>query len=190
MHCLFLLFRTSLLGIFMQGLLFNNLNCRRIGTLIPNNRGNLFFFTRSILFVDDDLIYLFRCIMLFNFLDTLLASNDRIVLRWLGLRDVYFTIFFRRCILGHRLLRRDCSFFKWLSDFDFEILGIKSIKHCLVLHKLNLEVLVSFIMISDQVVYCLKERGQRLAVVLFLKKKLFLGEDLQQVHHAIGSLPA
>lgn len=95
MHRLLLLFRTSLLGIFMQGLLFNNLNSWRIGTLIPNNRGNLFLFTRSILFVDDDLIYFLRCIMLFNFIDTLLANNDRIVLGWLGLRDVYFTIFFR-----------------------------------------------------------------------------------------------
>ncbi len=95
MHRLLLIFRTSLLGVFMQGLLFNNLNCWRIGTLIPNNRGNLFFFTRSILFVDDDLIYLFRCIMLINFIDTLLSNNDRIVLRRLGLRDVYFTIFFR-----------------------------------------------------------------------------------------------
>lgn len=42
--------------------------------------------------------------------------------------------------------------FYWLGDAHFEICGIKVIKHCLILHQLDLQILVSFIMISYEVI--------------------------------------
>ena len=44
-----------------------------------------------------------------------------------------------------------------MSDFQFEISCIKEIEHRLVFHELDLQVLVRFIMVGNQVVYGFKQ---------------------------------
>jgi hypothetical protein len=63
-------------------------------------------------------------------------------------------------------------------DLCFEVRGIELIEEGLIFHQLNLEILVSFIMICYEVVDCLKERSEGFAVIFLFKKKLFLGEYL------------
>ena len=59
-------------------------------------------------------------------------------------------------------------------DLELEVGHIEVVKEALRFHQLDLQVLVGLIMVGDQVVYCLKQRSQTLAVVLLFQQELFL----------------
>ena len=63
-----------------------------------------------------------------------------------------------------------------------EINWVEEIKLGLVLHELDLKVLVSLIMISNQVIDTLEQSSQSSTIVLFLQQELSFGEHLNQVH--------
>ena len=59
-----------------------------------------------------------------------------------------------------------------------------------MLHQLDHQVLISLIVVSDQIVDALKKCRQSAAVVFFLEQELLLGEYLHQVDETIASLSA
>ena len=59
-----------------------------------------------------------------------------------------------------------------------------------MLHQLDHQVLISLIMVSNQIVNALKECRKSATVVLFLEQELLLGEHLHQVNKSIASLSA
>lgn len=63
-----------------------------------------------------------------------------------------------------------------------EINWVEEIKLGLVLHELDLKVLVSLIMISNQVIDTLEQSSQSSTIVLFLQQELSFGKHLNQVH--------
>ena len=57
-----------------------------------------------------------------------------------------------------------------------------------MLHELDLQVLVSLIMIGKQVVDAFKKSGQSAAVVFFLEQEFFLRECLNEVNETVACL--
>jgi len=75
------------------------------------------------------------------------------------------------------------------GERDVEVIGVKVVEHCLVLHELDLEVLVGFVVVGQQIVDALKQSRQRLAVVLLLQQEFLLRKHLHQVHQTVAGLP-
>lgn len=59
-------------------------------------------------------------------------------------------------------------------DLELEVGHIEVVEEVLRFHQLDLQVLVRLIVIGDQVVDCLKQRSQTLAVILLFQQELFL----------------
>lgn len=76
-----------------------------------------------------------------------------------------------------------------MCDLELEVGRIESVEHCLELHQLDLEVLIGLIMVGHEVIDCLKQGSEALAVVLLFKKELLLREDLDEIHQPVTRLP-
>jgi hypothetical protein len=164
----------------------------------------LFLFLLSFFLVDNNLLGLFFLVsglmMMYRRTCGCVTSTDSRFLMFILLlllelslswfRPTIFAFFVLLCagwwslswcllLLGHLLLLWGQEL---LSELCLEISGVKVIKHSLIFHQLDLEVLIGLVVIGNQVVDSFEERGQTLAVIFFLKKEFFLGEYLNKIH--------
>lgn len=65
---------------------------------------------------------------------------------------------------------------------------VEVIKHSLVFHELDLQIVIGFVVIGDQVVNGFHQRTQGFAVVFFFHQEVLLGKHLKQIHQSITAL--
>ena len=144
------------------------------------NRSKIFCFPRWILkwFIFNILgasmrFIRFRFFLCFNLYHLFFRLYSRLCCDW------NWTILLSRIgFLLFQFFKRLLMIFKWL----FEFVRVKLVKKCLVLHKLNLQVLVCLIVVCNQVVDTFEQSSHSFCIVFFFQNKLSFGEHLNEVH--------
>ena len=72
-----------------------------------------------------------------------------------------------------------------LDDTDLRKIVVKVIEQGLEFHKLNLQVVISFIVVGDKIINGFDQRAEGFAIVFFFHKESVVGEYLYQIHETI-----